>query len=337
MAMSTSAETAETALLTHLNRLAQESLALWSVPANARVRLINVSENTTYLVEGPGEFRSILRVHRAHYHTQRAIACELAWMEALNREGGVTCPKVMTGHNGKAVQEGAVPGLPTRRYMVMFAFVTGVHPDEGHDLTGPFEQLGEIAAKTHQHSLSWRRPEPFVRPVWDTDGVYGPMPIWGNWRDGPNIDARTRSILERVEERVRRRLALFGKAEARYGLIHADMRLANLLIDKGKTRLIDFDDCGFGWFMYDFAAAISFIEDDPQIPALRVAWIRGYRKVRTLTVEDERELDSFIMLRRMALLAWIGSHSGVPEAQAMAPDFARISAALGEVYLAERA
>ncbi len=38
------------------------------------------------------------------------------------------------------------------------------------------------------------------------------------------------------------------------------MRLANLLIDGDRVTLIDFDDCGFGWFMYDFAAAISFFE-----------------------------------------------------------------------------
>ena len=111
------------------------------------------------------------------------------------------------------------------------------------------------------------------------------------------------------------------------------MRLANLLIDDGTTRLIDFDDCGFGWFLYDFAAGISFIEDSPEIPALRAAWVEGYRKVREMPDAEEREIDSFIMLRRMALLAWIGSHIDVPEAQALAPDFGRISAELGEKYL----
>jgi hypothetical protein len=39
------------------------------------------------------------------------------------------------------------------------------------------------------------------------------------------------------------------------------------------------------------------------------------------------------MLRRMALTAWIASHIDVPEAKAMAPDFARVSGELGEAYL----
>ena len=39
------------------------------------------------------------------------------------------------------------------------------------------------------------------------------------------------------------------------------------------------------------------------------------------------------MLRRMALLAWIGSHIEAPEPQELAPDFARVTAELGEEYL----
>jgi hypothetical protein len=40
----------------------------------------------------------------------------------------------------------------------------------------------------------------------------------------------------------------FGADHERFGLIHADLRLANLLVWQEKTRVIDFDDCGFGWW-----------------------------------------------------------------------------------------
>ncbi|MCS6762501.1 MAG: phosphotransferase [Candidatus Devosia symbiotica] len=55
-----------------------------------------------------------------------------------------------------------------------------------------------------------------------------------------------------------------------YGLIHADMRLGNLLVDSDQVSLIDFDDCGF-CFTYDFAAAVSFHETNSAIPALKAA------------------------------------------------------------------
>ena len=297
--------------------LAGSALALWEVPEGARLQLINLSENATYLVEAAGGYRSVLRLHREGYHSRRAIECELA----------------IAGHDGKLIQSQGTSAL-VPRHLVMFEWLDGVEPDPDDDLVEPFRQLGGIAARAHLHVTGWQLPDGFERLVWDDESVFGPSPNWGDWRDGPGVDARVREVLEAAETLVRDRLTAYGRGAARYGLIHADMRLANLLIDGGDTRLIDFDDCGFGWFMYDFAAGISFMEEHPQVPALREAWLDGYRAVRPLDGEDEVEIDSFIMLRRMALLAWTGSHAGTDLARSQAPHFAAGTARLAEAYLA---
>jgi len=320
-------------VLRHLDRLAQQSLPLWDVPEGATARLINVSENATYLVEAPGGYKSVLRIHRENYHTHRAIECELAWMEALQAEDVVTTPGVYVGRNGDPIQQGHVEGLPAPRFMVLFHFVEGAPPDESGDMKAGFEELGEIAARCHEHVLRWQKPRPFERLTWDLDAFFGPRPTWGDWRDAPEVTPDVRGVLERVEATIRARVEAFGKAPERYNLIHADMRLANLLEDETGTRLIDFDDCGWGWFLYDFAAAISFIEDDPRIPGMKEAWLKGYRSVRPLSAEDEAEIDTFVMLRRMALLAWIGSHIEAPEPQELAPGFAATTARLGQEWL----
>jgi Ser/Thr protein kinase RdoA (MazF antagonist) len=181
--------------------------------------------------------------------------------------------------------------------------------------------------------LGWQKPNNFERLTWDVDAVFGEAPTWGDWRAAPEVDGTVKPALEQVEATIRSRLTTFGKAETRFNLIHADMRLANLLVEGDGTRLIDFDDCGWGWFLYDFAAAISFIEDDPRIPDLKAAWVRGYRSVRALSAEEEAEIDTFVMLRRMALLAWIGSHIEAPEPQEMAPGFAATTARLGQAWM----
>ncbi|MFV0474131.1 MAG: phosphotransferase enzyme family protein [Pikeienuella sp.] len=320
-------------LLTHLDRLANEALALWDLPRGARARLINVSENATYLVEAPDGEKAVLRVHRENYHTRRAIECELAWIDALGAEGGVTTPGYYPGRDGQAIQQALVEGLPDPRFLVLFHFVQGAAPDESGDMTGGYEELGAIAARCHLHALGWRKPDPFERLTWDVDTVFGETPNWGDWRAAPGVTEEVRPVLERVEATIRSRLDAYGKPPERFNLIHADMRLANLLVDASGTRLIDFDDCGHGWFMYDFAAAISFIEDDPRIPAFKEAWLRGYRTTRELSAEDEAEIDTFVMLRRMALLAWIGSHIEAPEPQALADGFAATTARLGRAFL----
>lgn len=320
-------------LLRHLERLANNALSLWEVPADATVRLINVSENATYLVEASNGYKAILRVHRENYHTRRAIECELAWLDALSRAEVVTTPGYYIGKDAEAIQEATVEGLPDPRFLVLFHFVEGMAPDESGELSEGYEELGVLAARCHNHAIAWEKPPNFERLTWDVDTVFGNQPTWGDWRDAPEVTDTVRAVLEKVEATIRSRLAAFGKAPTRFNLIHADMRLANLLIDKDGTRLIDFDDSGYGWFMYDFAASISFIEDDPRIPALKAAWLKGYRSIRPLSVDDEIEIDTFVMLRRMALLAWIGSHIEAPEPQALAPGFAATTARLGQTFL----
>jgi Ser/Thr protein kinase RdoA (MazF antagonist) len=128
-----------------------------------------------------------------------------------------------------------------------------------------------------------------------------------------------------------RRLSRFGQGPRRYGLIHADFRLANLLVHEGDVRVIDFDDCGFGWFLYDAATAVSFFEDRADVPELMEAWKEGYRRRRELSRSDEDELWTFIMMRRMTLFAWMGSHSETELARTEGPGYS-----LGTFELAER-
>lgn len=321
-------------LLGQLGDLARQALRKWDIEEGATASLINLSENATYRIDMPSGDKCILRIHRDGYHSKNAIGSELAWLEALNRDSGVATPPVITGRNGEAIQIDTVEGLAAPRHMVMFGFLEGSEPQADDDLIGPFKDLGEITAELHIHAKRWRRPEDFERLIWDEERIFGPRPNWGDWRQAPAMTDGARQVLQRTEDTIHRRLAAFGKPHERYGLIHADLRLANLLItEEGSTRVIDFDDCGFGWFMYDIAAALSFIEDHPQVDELVAAWVEGYRQRHLLPEQDEAEIPTFIMLRRMVLLAWIGSHSETELAQQQGANFTRVSCDLAERYL----
>ena len=320
-------------LLVQLEKLVNKSLKLWNIPEDVSAELINVSENFTYRIENPSGFKAILRVHRENYHSRRSIECELIWIDALSKSGLIETPSYFFGKDGSAIQECSVDSINGSRYLVLFHFVSGSAPEENKYLDTLYEKLGRLAGTCHNHVSSWEKPDNFERLTWDIDTIFGSNALWGNWRLAPEVTKDVQDKLERVELKIRDRLLDYGKSEKRFNLIHADMRLANLLIDQESTRLIDFDDCGFGWFMYDFASAISFIEDSPMVSYFKSSWITGYKSVRELSVEDEKEIDTFIMLRRMALLAWIGSHIEAPEPQRLSAGFAKTTAKLGDMWL----
>ncbi len=90
------------------------------------------------------------------------------------------------------------------------------------------------------------------------------------------MGAEELALLGRLDDDAARAAgARTARGRERFGLVHADIRLANLLVDGEHVRVIDFDDCGFSWFMYDFATTVSFIEDHPR--RARAEGTRGWR------------------------------------------------------------
>lgn len=306
---------------------AAAALCLWRESEGGKATLINHSENHTFRVEAPAG-RYILRLHRPGYQSRAAIQSELAWVAALRKDAGMPVPHPLPGRNGRLVQE-----LAPERFGVLFALEPGAEPLPGNDLVPLFRALGGFAAAAHRHVRKWELPPGFTRPVWDAAAILDADGLWGDWRSAPNLTGPDAALLAAAETRLRAELADYGTGPDRFGLIHADMRLANLLVDGDRLTLIDFDDCGFGWFLYDFAASISFFETSPVVPALRRSWLEGYTAVRPLAAADLLMLDAMVLLRRMALLAWIGSHAETQLAQSHAAGFASDTAVLARAYL----
>lgn len=325
---------AQTAFLKRVDQAARAALPRWGFGPGATPTLINHSENVTYRVDEPERCRcAILRVHRPGYHDEARIGAELQWLAALAEDRQVVTARVIPALDGRAIQTLTVAGpRDVACHAVLFTFLSGREPAED-DLLGPFERLGAVTARLHRHANAWRSPAGFVRPRWDVTTMLGPQPIWGNWRHGLGMDGGRRRQLQRLADCLERRLARFGDGPERFGLIHADLRLANLLLEGEVTKVIDFDDCGFGWYLYDLAAALSFIEDRPDVPALVEAWLRGYRRVAPLPAEEAAEIPTFVMLRRLLLVAWCGSHAETELAQAMGHAFTEGSCTLAEAYL----
>ena len=101
---------------------AADALAAYGCQPDAKVDLLNVSENATFLVSDPEAGPSVLRVHRLGYHTEEEIASELAWMDALRAEAGVRTPRVLPTRDGRRIVTVAERGGAAARHCVRFEF-----------------------------------------------------------------------------------------------------------------------------------------------------------------------------------------------------------------------
>jgi Ser/Thr protein kinase RdoA (MazF antagonist) len=302
-------------------------LPRYGLPPDAALRLLNLSENETWMA---GEDQLVLRLHRPGYHSRAEILSELDWLMALDGWPGLRRVTPVPDRGGQLVQTAG------GRHAVAFRPIAGRELRPGDALDRWFGPLGEISARLHLHARGWPRPAGFLRKRWDADTILGPQPHWGHWRDAAGLEPTGVAVLDRATDRLARRLAGLGTGPEAFGLIHADLRLANLMLDDAGLWAIDFDDCGFGWWLYDLAAALSFIETDPRLPGLIAAWCEGYARVAPLPEAQRAMIPDLILLRRVLLTAWLGTRADSDTARLVGgPAYTAGTVALADRYLCD--
>jgi Ser/Thr protein kinase RdoA (MazF antagonist) len=114
-------------------------------------------------------------------------------------------------------------------------------------------------------------------------------------------------------ERVWATLRALGEGPEVFGLIHADLHQRNYLFHDGGVGAIDFDDCGYGHWLYDLAVTLNCLQSHPELPTLRAALLAGYRRGRPLPAEHKQCLDAFLALRTIQDVLWDVEERDKPE------------------------
>jgi Ser/Thr protein kinase RdoA (MazF antagonist) len=140
-------------------------------------------------------------------------------------------------------------------------------------------------------------------------------------------------LFAQLRQSLWRDLRAFGTAPDRYGLIHADLVPENILIDGDTLQVIDFDDAGYGWHLFEIATSLYFIRRDSIYDAARDAVIEGYRQHRPLSESHVALLPMFLAARGTTYLGWVHTRAGEPAAAEMIPALIELATAAAEDYL----
>lgn len=282
--------------------------AAWGLePERVDMPLITVSENATFRLDLDAVPVGVVRVSQPGYvGGPEAIASEMAWLGALHDldEVRLISPvPTIRGPFTAVVRDTQGNGWAC----VSTRFVSGAVLEDLPDPTPYYRVIGRWSALFHAHARAWRPPHGFTRFTWTLADMVGPDCRWGRWEDAV-ADPADAALLLSAQGRAVELLADLPLDPSTWGLIHADLRPSNILADGDTLTIIDFDDCGFGFYLYDYAAALSFVEHEPYAPAMARAWLAGYQEVAPLTADDLRHASALSMLRRLTMLGWTTNH-----------------------------
>ncbi|WP_374395413.1 phosphotransferase enzyme family protein [Tabrizicola sp.] len=261
----------------------------------ARVlRTLRDRENHVCECALPSGDRAALRLHRAGYQSPAAIRSELWWCAELAR-AGLPVPAALPALDGQFLVS-----LPDGRQASVIAWIEGEALGEAAkpftrplpEVLDAYHSLGQLLARVHQTTDRLTLPEGFTRPRWDLEGLVGDQPHWGRFWEHPAATPDQRAILIRARDALRERLT------GEIGLIHADVLRENVLVNGRSVSLIDFDDSGFGFRLYDLGTALVQTVYHPEQPQLRAALMAGYGTT------DEPMVKAFTLARTLASVGW---------------------------------
>jgi Ser/Thr protein kinase RdoA (MazF antagonist) len=275
-----------------------KALSLWGLEG-AEVTFVAGRENRVYRARHKsGDYA--VRFKRVGYRNPQELQSELYWMEEMDR-AGLSVPRPLRSKNNLHLE------YIDEQYVDVIGWLSGAPLVGGKgkltvsDPVAVYAQLGEEMAKLHLACDNWCRPSEFTRWHWDSEGLLGDAPLWGRFWENPTLSPKSIDLFTRFRSVAKQELVKIADG-LDYGLIHADMVRENIMIDGSQLHVLDFDDGGFGFRLFDIATALLKNRAEPQYDDIKSALIQGYKKFRLI---DETHLELFMALRAVTYVGWI--------------------------------
>ena len=303
-----------------LSEISQQALIKYGF-AGASVQLISNGENTVFAVNLPNKSgsqqksyryansRFVLRIHRVNYLSTEAIESELRWLQFLSQEAQMPVSDPIPTLEGKLFTLIKVKGLAEPRVCSSTRWLNGHVPGEevaGESQLLKLESVGRLLGQLHYHAEHWPIPEGFTRPRWDWNGLFGDMAGYSN--NGAHVWELTpqpyRNLFAKVSQQFKKTVALLKEDSSQFGLIHGDFWLGNLLINEQEIGLIDFADCGFGYWVYDLARFLNDYISVPDFSLYLEKLLQGYSQIRPFPEEQLHHLKTFIASQYASYGLW---------------------------------
>ncbi|MFT2214196.1 phosphotransferase enzyme family protein [Rhizobium giardinii] len=306
--------------LAALTTRAREALGHWGL-GTQKPHLLKFRENAVFRIVLTNGEPAALRLHRPGYHDENALKSELSWMAALRRADLRVPAPIATPDGRHIVSLEATANFGTQHADIV-SWMNGSPlgqsgvplPHSRERLATIFRSLGETMARMHAASDAWLPPPSFSRPAWDANGLLGDQPLWGRFWDCAGLSAAQAQRLGDLRQSLQNQVNALSRLDLDYGLIHADLVRENVLVGSDRIELIDFDDSGHGWRMFDISTALFKNRKEPEYPLIRACLIEGYRTARPLPDHALDTLPLFEVLRSLTYIGWIGERSGTPDA-----------------------
>ncbi|MEN9923159.1 MAG: hypothetical protein RIS09_673 [Actinomycetota bacterium] len=259
------------------------------------VELLNIGFNVAFKITTPEKSAYTLRININSIKQPEELEAEAEWLERIRDLTDVNVPVPIRDTHGHSFSSLYVDAFERDVLSIAYPWIEGTIPSD--DLTREdIFMLGRNMALLHNSSADWipsrGRLSLINRPLMNSHNHY--VTDYAAGVDEPLLQM-IHELMSECEE-VHERLSLASNLRP----IHADLHLENVIRQPdGSQAIIDFDDCGIGFPLQDFAISIFYLRDKPD---LERHLFEGYESVKAVPVFHQQDLELLLISRQLLLL-----------------------------------
>ena len=264
---------------------------------------LRTSENTVVKVRAADGTLYALRIRKLLGTYQEQIQSELIVLRDLRHGTGLDIPAPVATRTGDLYC--LLPHGSDVYMGVLFSWVPGVHMG-GADITPvQMSQMACAVARLHMFSRMYTPPPGFLRPTYDSTWFLGAT----SWRASADfvklLDPEAAACLHRASDAVGAFLQAYPKNADTFGLIHYDLHAGNFLFTKDAANLIDFDECGWGYYLFDLAHILFEFVDHPDFESFKRIAVENYLAEAGPGSLHDDAMIPFLALQAVAYANWM--------------------------------
>lgn len=247
-----------------------------------------------YLVEAATQ-SYILKVSHHHWRSQSDIQFELEFLDFLYQRNIPVANPLRTEDRQLFVIIHAVEG---DRYAALFPFAPGEVP-MGDLSIDQSTIMGQTVGEMHQTSLEFhsKTPRQPLNKKYLLDDSLGVISPYLRHRNNDLI------FLTNTIAKIKQQLNCLQQVSPLWSVCWGDPHSGNVHFTKDNhITLFDFDQCGYGWRIFDIAKFLQVSLSAGMNCRIRDAFFDGYQKVQTLTDSEKLSLQALTQMAH--IWAW---------------------------------
>lgn len=297
--------------------LAQQALKAYALTAAQLDWLAYTHHVVLHVRAAEGHF--ILRMSRESVLSGASIYGETQWLQFIQQHSALSVPvpvATLTGEHSTSLK------METETvHCVLFHYLEGeIFSAEAltpHQMYLSGQLLADLHQVSRAHPQQVAHLQPF-RPRLDWQGLFGAGSVYDPGAGAALFTTAQEETFAQVAAQVRIVMDILASATENTGIIHGDLLSKNILLNGNQLCALDFEYCGWGFYLYDMAPLLWQLRHRADYNLLEEALWAGYTANYSLSETQHAHLETFIAARHLASCRWIAGNVNNPAVGAKA-------------------